>query len=230
VDGFIFKSKSPTIGLRNIKVYSGEANAPVVERGTGFFAGKILEKYPDYPFEEEDRLRNRKIRHHFLTHLYTFADFRRVKKDKSLETVQNFLDRNKFLFLSYNKDIQKKMLELVKDDRKPIDNIIEEVESLLKQLMAKPPAFKENAEAARLMFNYLSEGLSDIEKQFFEALLTRYEQNKICFSSVTEVLKLYSMRAGMESGYHTFLEPYPDALIPEADEDRDKNFWKQELI
>jgi uncharacterized protein YbbK (DUF523 family) len=38
VDGFIFKSKSPTIGLRGIKVYGGIENAPVIERSSGFFA------------------------------------------------------------------------------------------------------------------------------------------------------------------------------------------------
>ena len=90
--------------------------------------------YPGYPLEEEDRLRNTWIRQHFLTHLYTFADMRKLKKSASLENVQDFLNRNEFLFLAYNKDLQKKMFGLVQDGTKPIDNILEELESLALQL------------------------------------------------------------------------------------------------
>ena len=45
VDGFIFKSKSPTMGLKNIKVYSGMKGSPVIEKCGGFFAGKIADKF-----------------------------------------------------------------------------------------------------------------------------------------------------------------------------------------
>ncbi|WP_268921639.1 hypothetical protein [Methanolobus halotolerans] len=58
VDGFVFKSGSPTIGIRNVKVYSVTEMTPVIEKGPGFFAKKILAKYTGYPMEEDDRLRN----------------------------------------------------------------------------------------------------------------------------------------------------------------------------
>lgn len=227
VDGFIFKSRSPTIGLRNIKIYAGAEDAPVVERGTGFFAGKLLEKYPGYPLEEEDRLRNTRIRQHFLTHLYTFADMRELRKSASLEDVQDFLNRNEFLFLAYNKDIQKKMFELVQDGSMSIDNILKELESLLKQLMVKPPDHQANIEASRAMFQSVAVELSEKETQFFEAVLGRYEQNRICFSTVLELLKLHFLTSGKDPAYHSFLQPYPEELIAEVDEDRDKDFWKQ---
>jgi uncharacterized protein YbbK (DUF523 family)/uncharacterized protein YbgA (DUF1722 family) len=227
VDGFIFKSKSPTIGLRNIKIYAGVENAPVVERGTGFFAGKLLEKYPGYPLEEEDRLRNTRIRQHFLTHLYTFADMRELRKSASLEDVQDFLNRNEFLFLAYNKDIQKQMFGLVQGGSMSIDYILEELESLLKQLMVRPPDHQANIEAARAMFQSAATDLSEKERHFFEAVLGRYEQNRICFSTVLELLKLHFLMSGKDPAYHSLLLPYPEELIPEVDEDRDKDYWKQ---
>lgn len=227
VDGFIFKSKSPTIGLRNIKIYAGVANAPVVERSTGFFAGKLLARYSGYPLEEEDRLRNTRIRQHFLTHLYTFADMRKLRMSTKQEDVQDFMNRNEFLFLAYNKEIHNKMLLLVQDSSKPVDNILEELGSLLKQLMARPPEHQANIEAAREMFQLAAADLSEKEHQFFEAVLGRYEQNKIFFSTVLELLKLYFLMSGKDPSYHTLLLPYPEELILEVDEDRDKDFWKQ---
>lgn len=227
VDGFIFKSKSPTIGLRNIKIYAGVENALVVERGTGFFAGKLLAMYLGYPLEEEDRLRNARIRQHFLTHLYTFADMRNLRKSASLEDVHDFLKRNEFLFLAYNRDIQKNIFELLQDGSRPINSILEELDSLLKQLMARSPDHLANIEAARAMFQSVAADLSENEHQFFDAMLGRYEQNKICFSTVLELLKLYFLISGKDPAYHTLLLPYPEELILEVDEDRDKDFWKQ---
>jgi uncharacterized protein YbbK (DUF523 family) len=66
VDGFIFKSKSPTIGLRGIKVYAGIEQSAVLEQSSGFFADQIIQAFPDYPMEEDDRLRNATIRDNFL--------------------------------------------------------------------------------------------------------------------------------------------------------------------
>ena len=88
VDGFIFKSKSPTMGVKNIKVYSGMKGSPVIERCGGFFAGKIAETYQGYPIEEEDRLRNKKIRDHFLTKLFLLAHYRVARKEDDLEAFQ----------------------------------------------------------------------------------------------------------------------------------------------
>ena len=42
VDGFILKSKSPSCGIGNVKIYSGPKSRKPVARGTGIFAALIL--------------------------------------------------------------------------------------------------------------------------------------------------------------------------------------------
>lgn len=44
VDGFIFKSKSPTMGLKNIKVYAGMKGSSVIEKCGGFFCVRESKK------------------------------------------------------------------------------------------------------------------------------------------------------------------------------------------
>jgi hypothetical protein len=119
------------------------------------------------------------------------------------------------------------MFGLVQEVDRPIDNILKELESLLKQLMVKPPDHQANIEAARAMFQSVATDLPEKETQFFEAVLGRYEQNKICFSTVLELLKLHFLMSGNDPAYHSLLLPYPEELILEVDEDRDKDFWKQ---
>ena len=66
----------------------------VMERGNGFFGGAILEKFSYLAVEDEGRLTNFRIREHFLTSIYTFACFRKVKSSDSLSHEEKafFLD------------------------------------------------------------------------------------------------------------------------------------------
>ncbi len=79
VDGFILKSRSPSCGIKDVKVYQGIEKGAATGKSTGFFAGKVLEMFPGLAIEDEGRLRNFKIREHFLTKLFALASFRNVK-------------------------------------------------------------------------------------------------------------------------------------------------------
>src|SRR5512147_2332160 len=58
VDGFLFKSGSPTIGFYNVKVYAYPVGPGVTGRTSGLFARKILQRYPGFPTEDDRRMNN----------------------------------------------------------------------------------------------------------------------------------------------------------------------------
>ena len=66
ISGYIFKSGSPSCGIKNAMVYSKDFNAKGSENGTGIFAGRILGLLEDLPFEDEKRLGDVHIRQQFL--------------------------------------------------------------------------------------------------------------------------------------------------------------------
>jgi uncharacterized protein YbbK (DUF523 family) len=73
VDGFILKSRSPSCGIKDVKIYSGTKNdSMVLEKSGGFFGKAVIEKFPYLAIEDEGRLKNFRIREHFLTKLYHF--------------------------------------------------------------------------------------------------------------------------------------------------------------
>jgi len=80
VDGFILTEKSPSCGTRRVKIYPGPGRVPVIERGSGFFGGAVMEKFPNLPIEDEGRLNNYKIREHFLTRLFAAFSSRKRRK------------------------------------------------------------------------------------------------------------------------------------------------------
>lgn len=42
VDGFILKGRSPSCGIKDVKVYSGLVKSPVIEKSEGIFAKELL--------------------------------------------------------------------------------------------------------------------------------------------------------------------------------------------
>lgn len=55
VDGFILKSKSPSCGVGDVKVYSSASSCkPLNMKGTGIFASEILKRYPKKTLTNEN--------------------------------------------------------------------------------------------------------------------------------------------------------------------------------
>ena len=67
--GFIFKSRSPSSGMRQIKVYAGRATCPS-STGVGIFARAFMERFPLLPVEEDGRLNDPALRENFIERIF----------------------------------------------------------------------------------------------------------------------------------------------------------------
>jgi uncharacterized protein YbbK (DUF523 family) len=70
VDGFILKSKSPSCGISNTKVFDDLYDEEPIAKGSGFFAMEVMKRFPDVILEDEDRLADSKVRKEFLSSIY----------------------------------------------------------------------------------------------------------------------------------------------------------------
>ncbi|MDG6243213.1 MAG: DUF523 and DUF1722 domain-containing protein [Methanolobus sp.] len=224
IDGFIYKGLSPSMGVDDVKVYSGASMSPVVERGSGMFAGEVIARYAGYPIEENERLRNDHIRHHFLTQLYAFTAFRQVDEARSYEELHKFHKNNRFLFMSYDKAIFTEMSELLLKEMET-SLILKDYFSLLKKLLRKPGSLDLKLDSARNMFSVFEDTSTD-ESSFFEDMLGRFSNNRISWDAVIELMRMFASRSFGEEAYEdTFLYPYPEELKPLADDKREKDYW-----
>lgn len=71
VNGFILKDRSPSCGIKDIKVYSGIDKNNSISLTSGLFAQAVLNRFPGLPIETEGSLRNFAIRERFLTRLFS---------------------------------------------------------------------------------------------------------------------------------------------------------------
>ena len=68
LQGFIFKSKSPSSGMKGVKVY-GASGVPA-KTGVGIFASRCMARFHILPVEDEGRLRNSSIRENFIERIF----------------------------------------------------------------------------------------------------------------------------------------------------------------
>jgi uncharacterized protein YbbK (DUF523 family) len=68
LSGFVFKSRSPSCGVRGVEVL-GEDGVPA-KIGTGIFARILMDKFPALPIEEEVNLHDPEAMERFLSLLF----------------------------------------------------------------------------------------------------------------------------------------------------------------
>jgi len=74
LDGYVLKRSSPSCGMAEVNLYDEDgSSAPV---GRGLFAAALIERLPLLPVEEEGRLRDARLREHFLMRLFAHGRVR----------------------------------------------------------------------------------------------------------------------------------------------------------
>lgn len=219
IEGFILKSRSPSCGTKDVKIYLGKEKAVGSIKGAGLFGKAVTERFFATAIEEEGRLTNFKIREHFLTKLFTFFTLRQIEKSNSLAELVKFQSNNKYLLMAYNQKEQKLLGRIVSNhENKNFETIIQEYREHLALAFARAPRCTSIINALQHIFGYFSEKLSPKERVFFLETLENYRENKVPLSVLVHLLKGYAIE--YNESYilqQTILAPYPEELVDLSD-------------
>ena len=219
VDGFILKGRSPSCGIKDVKIYNGRGKAPNIGKAVGVFAKYVIEKYPHLAIEEEGRLTNLKIREHFLTKLYTMMNFKKVMASNSMAELVKFHSNNKYLLTAYSQTYLKKLGKIVANhERHSFDNLIEEYRENLGLALENEPKHTNYINSFMHMFGYFSESLTSKEKEFVLDSFEKYREDKLPLSVPVNMLKSYVLR--YEQDYlldQSIWSPFPEQLLDISD-------------
>jgi uncharacterized protein YbgA (DUF1722 family)/uncharacterized protein YbbK (DUF523 family) len=215
VDGFILKFRSPSCGIKDVRIYAKAEKSPAVGRGPGLFASHVNKYFAGLAIEDEGRLMNLKIREHFLTKLFTLATFREIHKELSISTLAKFHAENKFLLMAYGQNELKVLGNIVANhNRKPEAEVFDVYGAALKASMSSPPKRSANINVLMHLSGYFSSRLSKNEKEFFSETLGLYREGRIPHTSAVALLKGWTIRFQDEYlGPQTLFEPIPRALL-----------------
>lgn len=220
VDAFILKGRSPSCGIKDVKVYKDpDSKAPLDYKVSGFFGGGVIDKFGDYPVESEGRLMNFRIREHFLTVTYTFAEFRDAKKSGEMSRLLDFHTGNKYLFMAYNQqELKTGGNILANHQRKSFNEVVRNYEKCLFRILSQMPEYTSHINVLMHLMGYFSGDLSSDEKEFFLNQLQQYRREKLPLSALTSIMKSWAIR--FEDEYllkQRYLEPFPNSLVEITD-------------
>lgn len=219
IHGFILKGRSPSCGIKDVKIYINKEKSVGSMKGVGLFASHAINLYPNLPIEEEGRLTNYAIREHFLTKLYTVFRFQSVKDSNSMKELIKFHSDHKYLLLAYNQSQSRILGKIVANhEKKPFQEIAALYEFHLGLAFARLPSRNNYINAFMHIFGYFSDALTSKEKAFMLDRFQKFKEDKIHISVVLNLLRTYVIKYNQEYLLDQVIwEAYPEELLDISD-------------
>ncbi|MBD3426822.1 MAG: DUF1722 domain-containing protein [Candidatus Omnitrophica bacterium] len=226
MDGFILKDRSPSCGLKDVKVYPGLKANNVIKKTSGFFAREVIDRYPALAVETEGRLTNYNLRENFLTKIFTLASFRGIEDRRQMKDLVDFHARNKFLLMAYDQEELALMGRVVANhEKKPAAEVFSQYREHLGRALGEPPKYTQNINVMMHGLGYFSKELTEDEKRFFLNSLEEYRREQVPLSVPVSLLRSFIVRFREEYlMQQTFFEPYPIELVAVKDSGKGREF------
>jgi len=211
--GFVFKSKSPTSGMRGVKIYTKDGMPS--RRGSGIFAREFMKRFPAIPVEDEGRLHDAGIRENFIEKIYVYDRWLNyLEKDRSIAGLINFHARHKYLMMSHSPALLKEAGKTVAATNK--QNMVpglKSYENTLMKILDLKTTVKKHVNVLQHIMGYFKKHLSPDEKQELLEVIERYQRELVPIVVPLVLLQHYVRK------YHEpylleqwYLHPHPDEL------------------
>lgn len=177
--GFIFKSDSPSSGMKRVKVYDHKGVPRKV--GVGVFARIFMEHFPLTPVEEDGRLHDPILRENFIERIFTLRRYREIMEEKKhIRSLMDFHTRNKLLLMAHSSKHLKQMGHLVGRAKEfPNKDLITRYEILLMEAMLLKPSTAKHTNVLNHMMGYFKKDLNADEKQELQEIIDEYRRGLI---------------------------------------------------
>lgn len=219
VDGFVLKSRSPSCGIKDTKVYAAAEKGGPIGRDAGLFARAVMRRFPHAAIEDEGRLTNFRLRHHFLARLFRRAHFRAVRASGKMGRLVDFHADNKLLLMACHQTELRTLGRIVANaDTRPFEQVAADYEEHLSRALAHPPTARAQINALMHALGFFKKGLTAREKAHFLDALTQYREGRTTLSGPLTLLASWVERFGEPYlARQTYLAPYPRELMTLAD-------------
>lgn len=213
ISGIIFKSKSPSCGMKSAKLYL--ENGMCEGKEDGLFAALCRERYPLLPMEEEGRLQDPWLRENFIMQLFAYNDFEQFKSaNPSPGELIRFHTTRKFMLQSKDEKMYRALGNIVANhEHYDFEIQIALYETLYKTAIAQKSSIKRNRNVLEHMAGFLKNHLSKIEKEVLHTQFAEYAEKIVPLIVPLSTIALYA--AHYQVDYlleQTFLNPYPKTL------------------
>ena len=212
--GFVFKSRSPSSGMRGVKLYTPEG--VLKGRSIGIFAGAFMQRFPLLPIEDEGRLQDPALRENFIERVFVFKQWQEHMREKgSLGDLVSFHTMNKLLILAHSPKHYTALGKLVAEAKRYRCEALHEkyITTLMEGLRLIATA-KKNTNVLQHMAGYLKKRLSSDEKQELQEVIENYHSGLVPLIVPLTLLQHHVRKYNVEYlKKQYYLNPHPIELM-----------------
>jgi uncharacterized protein YbgA (DUF1722 family) len=160
-------------------------------------------------------LLNLRIGEHFLTKLFTLADFRYMEDEEDISSLIDFHARHKLLLMYYDQKEMRALGTLVANrEHLSTKLVLDHYSEHLSSALARPPRCGSAINVLMHAMGYFSEELNGEEKGTFLETLEQYRQGKVPMTVPLGMIRSWIAR--FDTPYlrqQSFLQPFPEEFL-----------------
>ena len=188
--GFIFKIRSPSSGMRDVKVYRG---AGVRKNGVGIWAREFMGRFPHIPVEDDGRLHDPGLRENFIERVFVFHRWLEYSKgDDSLRGLVEFHTKHKLLLMAHSPKALGELGKLVargKGMKRPA--LLDRYAGILLEGLKLRATVRKNTNVLHHVLGYFKKDLTGDEKAEMLDVIENYHRGLVPLIVPVTLLRHY---------------------------------------
>lgn len=214
ISGYILKKDSPSCGMKRVKVYPAQGGS-AERKGTGVFARRLMERYPQLPVEDEGRLNDPVLRENFINRVFVYHHWQQLLGEGVTPAkLIDFHARHKYLVMAHSQAAYKRMGRLLANvPRNALRRIGQEYIHELMTALQRPANRKGHTNVLQHIMGYLKRHIDSHDKQELAENIERYRQGEIPLVVPITLFRHYFRRhPDPYIAQQVYLQPHPEKL------------------
>jgi uncharacterized protein YbgA (DUF1722 family)/uncharacterized protein YbbK (DUF523 family) len=177
--GFVFKSRSPSSGMRGVKIYN--ENRMPHATGSGIFAHAFMNRFPLLPVEDEGRLHDPALRENFIERIFVYRRWQEYStEDGSIGGLVDFHTNHKYLVMAHSQKHYTTLGKMVAGAKKIGRSVLHtDYFTTLMEGLGLLATAKKNTNVLLHMAGYFNELLSADEKKELQEVIASYHDELV---------------------------------------------------
>ena len=215
LDGYIFKSKSPSSGMERVKVYPTPEGGMAVKSGVGLFARAFMEHFPLLPVEEEGRLNDDALKENFIERVFVMHRWNAMRAGSvGVGDLQAFHTAHKLLLLAHSPQTYRELGPLAAQaTRANLSATLDDYIARCMEGLKRPATPARQVNVLQHIAGYFKKDIRADEKQEVAEVIASYRAGLVPLIVPITLLNHYIRTFGNEYlAGQIYLHPHPAEL------------------
>jgi len=211
--GYVLKKSSPSCGMERVRLY--DASGVPSRDGVGLFARALMARFPNLPVEEEGRLRDPRLRESFVTRIFAYDRWLRLREtDPGPGDVVAFHTQHKMLLLAHSPEHYARLGRLVaRAGALERAELLDRYERDLMDGLSRPASPGRHANTLEHLAGYLKRDLDGADKRELHEAIVAFREGQLPL--IAPLMLLYHHFRHLRDDWvdaQVYLQPYPAEL------------------